>query len=294
MLIRHAIVRLFVFDGRHDAPLRVGPGDDLDSHQFAHRRGAAVGGDRKARPDSFTSGERRHDPCAFMLEIGERRRRNEAQIWQRVRHREQSGARVTVFDDVAQRTLMRLRRVEVQREGRRLAAQFRVGDQDVPDRLRVFFQMLPDAERLEHAHRGVGEGTDAAVELGVQRGALRHRIGHDDVEPALGECDGQAEAHHAPAADDDVTALHSANLERKPGPPKNSKISGSIPLMPHNGLNGLKYSPCLAMRLREFRCICGDWLSLVRGATRDRYIILLLFTSRPAQKTGDLQRTPIN
>ena len=49
MFIGHAAMRLFMFNGRNDASLRIRPADNTDALRIAHRRGAAIGRHGKPR-----------------------------------------------------------------------------------------------------------------------------------------------------------------------------------------------------------------------------------------------------
>ena len=92
---------------------------------------------------------------------------------------------VAVLDHVGGRPALHVVRPELQQHGAGIARPCAVGDDDVGHGLGFVGHRLPDAERLEHAARGGGDGGGTAIEAVAGEAARVLRIDHDHVERAL-------------------------------------------------------------------------------------------------------------
>ena len=176
MLDGDAGMRPLVRDGRDDADLPVAPFDRADSGDMAQRRLVAVGGGDEPGAQARAVVER-----DIGAGFGRVRRGDAASAAQRKARQgagavEQHAAQDAVLDDIAERhCVVRASRDQlaavVMQEQRRVV----VGDTDFADRLGVRGDVRPQAERIEHQARAVGDRRGAPVKAAIEhrRGVLR-------------------------------------------------------------------------------------------------------------------------
>jgi nitrogen regulatory protein P-II 2 len=76
------------------------------------------------------------------------------------------------------------------------------------DGLGVWAQMFPYPQRSQHAHAGIGQGRNSAVEARVQPPSRRRGIGNHHPHPAFRQGDSQRQADQPASRDEYVDLLH--------------------------------------------------------------------------------------
>ncbi len=164
MFLGAAIVRAFMRDGADDAGLAVVPFHRLDAGHVAQLRVDAVGGDQQPRLQRRAVGQMHDDAGAVAVEGADGDAFDDVDA-EFVRAPAQGAVQILVGDHMREGLAGRDFAVEGEEHRAHRIGGARIGDDHLGDRLRLRRDLVPDAELVEHAAGGGGDGRGAAVLL---------------------------------------------------------------------------------------------------------------------------------